>query len=558
MPPEPRLATYVDRDQDADGSKEIFGRDIATDGFLNALFRHGASGDYTVLRPPAPDDGSAESQPPWQRAAAARADIRIRYECTSGIRRGSYGIAPRVFHDCDGDLQIATSLRSLTHGSYPVTATPHVLSYAGLSHSWILRLMMMDVRRFDSLICTSKAAKQGLWNLFQWVGDELDRAHGFCPKYKGRLEVIPLGVDTQVFAPRDKAASRRKLGLPLDAFVIGWVGRLSFSDKADLLPLLEAFQRITVANPSRKIVLMLAGGGEAVFEDAVREHATALRVHSGINFMTPLMPEHRHQVFNAFDVFVSPADSVQETFGLTPIEAMASGIPQVVSDWSGYRDTVRDGETGFLVPTVWGAVDSRARFLGNLYEDIDMVDHLLSAQSVVVDVDRFTASIQALIDNEELRHRMGGASRARALAHYDWRHVIRCHEDLWEELSAEARMSPSVVARRDDYSAPPLSRVLGHFASRLCGPEDVWEVTEAGMDVVRGRREVPYRLDRFEILSRPFLLDALTALGRKPMSGIVLAEETRGEPEETLRHLLWLFKHGLARCRLPDFAISGR
>ena len=40
---------------------------------------------------------------------------------------------------------------------------------------------------------------------------------------------------------------------------------------------------------------------------------------------------------------MSLADNIQETFGLTPVEAMAAGLPCVMSDWDGYRDTVRDG-----------------------------------------------------------------------------------------------------------------------------------------------------------------------------------------------------------------------
>src|SRR3546814_3034291 len=53
----------------------------------------------------------------------------------------------------------------------------------------------------------------------------------------------------------------------------------------------------------------------------------------------------------AADVFVSLSDNIQESFGITPVEAMAAGLPCIVSDWDGYRDTVVDGETGILVPT---------------------------------------------------------------------------------------------------------------------------------------------------------------------------------------------------------------
>ena len=46
-------------------------------------------------------------------------------------------------------------------------------------------------------------------------------------------------------------------------------------------------------------------------------------------------------------MFCSLPDSVEETFGIVPIEAMAAGLPVVVSDWDGYKDTVRDNVDGF-------------------------------------------------------------------------------------------------------------------------------------------------------------------------------------------------------------------
>ena len=55
--------------------------------------------------------------------------------------------------------------------------------------------------------------------------------------------------------------------------------------------------------------------------------------------------------FGAADLFVTVSDNLQETYGLTVIEAMASGLPVVAAGWNGYQETVRHGETGFLVPT---------------------------------------------------------------------------------------------------------------------------------------------------------------------------------------------------------------
>ena len=54
----------------------------------------------------------------------------------------------------------------------------------------------------------------------------------------------------------------------------------------------------------------------------------------------------------AADIFLSLVDNPQETFGLAPVEAMAAGVPVVVSDWDGYRYTVSDGVEGFRISTL--------------------------------------------------------------------------------------------------------------------------------------------------------------------------------------------------------------
>ena len=64
------------------------------------------------------------------------------------------------------------------------------------------------------------------------------------------------------------------------------------------------------------------------------------------------MPDGRFQVWQATDIFASMSDKIQETFGMTLIEAMAAVLPIVSSGWDGYRDTVINDETEIMVPTL--------------------------------------------------------------------------------------------------------------------------------------------------------------------------------------------------------------
>ncbi len=149
-------------------------------------------------------------------------------------------------------------------------------------------------------------------------------------------------------------------------------------------------------------------------------------------------PQTRRSVWHSADLFVSPSDNIQETFGLAVVEAMACGLPVVASDWDGYRDLVVHGETGFLVPTalVDGATaGATARLLaGDL-----TYDHFLAecSQATMVDVPAMSASLARLVGDESLRRRMGEAGRARARELFAWPRIIRAYEQLWRDQDAE-------------------------------------------------------------------------------------------------------------------------
>jgi D-inositol-3-phosphate glycosyltransferase len=70
--------------------------------------------------------------------------------------------------------------------------------------------------------------------------------------FRGRLEVIPLGVDTERFTPGDPAEARVRLGLPRSARLLLWLGRFSAHDKADLLPTLRLFRDFRAPTPSAR------------------------------------------------------------------------------------------------------------------------------------------------------------------------------------------------------------------------------------------------------------------------------------------------------------------
>ena len=131
-------------------------------------------------------------------------------------------------------------------------------------------------------------------------------------------------------------------------------------------------------------------------------------------------------------------DNIQETFGLAPVEAMAAGLPVVVSDWDGYRYTVRDGQEGFLVPTLGSPGGAPGELLAHLHSlELETYQTYVGAvaQHTAVHVGRAADALVALAESPELRARMGAAGQARAQALFDWPVVVGQVNTLFSELA---------------------------------------------------------------------------------------------------------------------------
>src|SRR5262249_14272153 len=112
----------------------------------------------------------------------------------------------------------------------------------------------------------------------------------------------------------------------------------------------------------------------------------------------------KHLLYSGADIFVSPSDNIQETYGLTVAEAMAYGLPCVVSDWDGYRDLVKDAENGFLIPSVFPPNMETLR-LCDATTSLTEEDSL--AQSTVIDLTGLSDRLEKLAFDQALRRRMG-------------------------------------------------------------------------------------------------------------------------------------------------------
>jgi glycosyltransferase involved in cell wall biosynthesis len=159
-----------------------------------------------------------------------------------------------------------------------------------------------------------------------------------------RIEIQPLptATDVELFRPRSKEAIRPKLGLPVEAPVYIFVGRLTAVKGVSLI--LEALKLIRKSRPDA--LLLIVGDGEE--RHRLEKLAQRLGIGESVRFLGMRPPEQVAE-------FIAGADaglfaSYTEGFSVAMVEQLACGRPIVSTDVSGARDLIADGKNGFILP----------------------------------------------------------------------------------------------------------------------------------------------------------------------------------------------------------------
>ena len=226
------------------------------------------------------------------------------------------------------------------------------------------QMLAEKIRAADFLCCISSFARSQLMMLSPY-------------EHWSKFVVSPLGVDPEIFAPKPERAAP-------ETFEILCVGRLTPAKGQHIL--IDAVERLT--QEGRQVRLRLVGSGPD--ETSLREHAARSEAGECVIFEGAINQDRIRDFYAAADAFCLP--SFAEGLPVVLMEAMAMELPCVTTHIAGIPELIRDGVDGLLVPPS--------------------------------DRDALVTALARLMDDAELRQRMGKSGRARVVEHYDLRRSV--------------------------------------------------------------------------------------------------------------------------------------
>ncbi len=337
--------------------------------------------------------------------------------------------------------------------SFSLVGQIHTLSTPA-SMSLIEALATEPVKPWDAVICSSRAGKRVVEAVLEDREQQLlRRFHDESLSWKSErpnLPVIPLPIATQQIQEGlpPKALARKALGIDLNSHALLWLGRLSMLTKFDPWPTYLAIE-LAARELDKPLVLIECGPDDSQQQ---ADHFEKIRsLCPNVQFCRlggkkPVSELTKLQSLAAADIAVSLVDNTQETFGLAVAEAMAAGLPIIASDWDGYRDLVRPGIDGFLVPTKWSPIAKELSSALGWGTQLGLLSYPMAAgslaQLVQVDLPAAVAGIVALLKQPVMIRAMGAAAQLRAEQQFSYKVVMSKYQKLFDKLKERRLAAP--------------------------------------------------------------------------------------------------------------------
>lgn len=457
---------------------KLMGRQKNGEHFLQALV------DRAMLNPKSAETvwaGFEQQSPQSLRQLLLQAGFQGALRWQSMLKPGGFQKIGALYYPAPPTVDLANLRSTSGPGSCSLMGLTHTLSSTGALDQ-LCALALPPFQDWDALICTSKVAQTLAKELIDSTRERFASSTGAHRFPRLQLPLIPLGVQASRFQTSEalRQAARSQWNLSPSDFVVLFVGRLTFHAKANPAPMYQALQTLASSLHARRVVCLESGqfpnqGIESAFQAARSVLAP------DVSFVTvDGSSDHWFRAaWRAADVFLSGSDNIQETFGLTPIEAMAAELPVVVSDWNGYKDTVIHEQTGFRIPTY--LPDSSLQAGSDLAirhaVQVDTYDFYIGRVSMatVVDPHALQQALFQLASQPAHARAMGKKARAHVLSRFDWSVILPQYEVLAEDLNARRlaaiRQAPHLLSPQTWVQRPDPFKLFSHFASSHLTPE---------------------------------------------------------------------------------------
>lgn len=534
----------------------MFGKDVANVGLFRAVLQHG---DFDRV-----DFLTGASISPGDLAVGLTGDASL--ETRTGVAHLLDQVRPveagALVRGTPDLTEMAWLRRSSGfEQSYSLVGLIHTLAPPALRES-TAKAATAPMQPWDALICTSPVVQERMTAMFDEWTDYLADRYGGNVRIRPHLPLLPLGVEGAKFAaladrPMARAAMREQLGAAPGDIVILWVGRLSFFEKAFPQPMFLAAEEAARASGVRVHFAQVGWFPDpvvqrAMYEEAGRAHAPSVVMH----YIDGNDPVVVGDMWAAGDIFLSLVDNIQETFGITPLEAMAAGLPVVVSDWDGYRFTVRDGIDGFTVRSLGGPIGAGQGMINrHVHAGMTYQSYVGTvAQHTAIHIGDAAARLSELIASPELRAKMREAGRRRIRETFDWPVVVAGLQDLLQELAAiRAAAAPAPIRHKHNPLKGEPFGAFAPFATQVLGYGTLISL-RPGVGQVDLDRTVGVRLDEFANSWRanPQLCAALIerlAVGGEMSLRELLAPHPRHHHQALGLAVVWMCKLGLLDWR---------
>lgn len=236
---------------------------------------------------------------------------------------------------------------------------------------------------------------------------------------RSRVDVVPPGVDTDVFRPAPdrraaRVAARRELGLPAADRIVVFAGRVQPLKAPDVLVRALALLRARHPHESWRLVVVGGRSGGSTESNWLADLADTFGVRGAVDFRPPVPAARLAQVFAAADVVAVPSHN--ESFGLVALEAQATGTPVVAAAVGGLTTAVAGEVSGVLVdghdPQDWASALARVVLEPGLAQRMGAAAARHAARfswEVTVDglIDSYTRAVAAVRSDSARREQAG-------------------------------------------------------------------------------------------------------------------------------------------------------